>query len=308
MKATSKPQGAESSAATLAYTRAVFKKYYYLTKPGIIRGNLFTAGAGFLLAAQGQILPWQLLAMLSGLALVIAAGCVSNNYMDRSLDIKMARTARRALVMGTITDQRALVFAGVLGITGLLILLLGAGVLAAALAAIGYIAYVFVYGYGKRTTTYGTIIGSISGAIPPLVGYAAAAGRLDLAAWLLFAVLVTWQMPHFYAIAIYRLNDYRAAGLPVLPAVRGFARTKAEMILFSAGFVTACASLAFFGFVSAWCGVAMVTIGSLWLVQNILGLKLRTEDSTIHWARKVFVSSLLVLTLSSVAISIDSFI
>ncbi len=287
--------------------RALFREYYLLTKPGIIRGNLFTASAGFLLAASGVINLWHLIAMIVGLALVIASGCVCNNYMDRQLDIKMARTSQRALVTGAISTRHALAYAAVLGSVGVVTLALGCNQLTAVLGALGFIAYVFVYGAAKRHTVHSTVIGSISGAIPPLVGYAAVGHGLNLGALLLFIILVCWQMPHFYAIGIYRFNDYKSAGLPILPVAKGFLATKIQMILYAAAFVVAVASLAPFGYVSIWCGIAVTLLGSAWLLQTIRGLQLNSDDTTIHWARQVFGSSLMVITLLCLAIGIDSF-
>lgn len=299
---------AATGAPAFADFRAVCRRYYYLTKPGIIRGNLFTAVAGFLLAAQGTILPGTLAAMIAGLALVIASGCVVNNYIDRHIDIKMARTARRALVTGAIGTPQAIGFAAILGAAGTLTLVLGTNLLTAGLAVFGWLAYVVLYGIGKRKTIHGTLIGSISGAIPPVVGYTAASGRVDMAAVILFLILVAWQMPHFYAIGIFRHHDYRAAGLPILPVKSGFTKTKAHMILFGALFIFAAASLSITGLASEWYGIAMTVIGTAWLLQLIQGLRLQAEDLTIHWAKKVFGSSILVLTLFSIALGIDSFL
>jgi len=304
---TTSPATAALAETAAVNPRALFREYYLLTKPGIIRGNLFTASAGFLLAASGIVNPGHLVGMILGLALVIASGCVCNNYMDRQLDIRMARTSQRALVTGAISTRHALAYAAVLGIVGVVTLALGCNVLTAGLGALGFIAYVLVYGAAKRRTVHSTVIGSISGAIPPLVGYAAASHGLDLGALVLFIILVCWQMPHFYAIGIYRFDDYKSAGLPILPVAKGFLATKIQMILYAAAFVVAVASLAPFGYVSIWCGIAVTLLGSIWLLQTIRGLRLQTDDTTIHWARQVFRSSLMVITLLCVAIGIDSF-
>jgi protoheme IX farnesyltransferase len=290
-----------------ARVRQTLRNYYYLTKPGIIRGNLFTASAGFFLAAQGT---WQIgsfAAMLAGLALIIAAGCVCNNYMDRAIDLKMTRTAKRALVTGAIGSEHALAFAAVLGVLGILILAFGTNPLTAALGAFGFIAYVVIYGIAKRTTVHSTVIGSISGAVPPLVGFAALGHGLGIGAWLLFAVLVCWQMPHFYAIALYRFDDYSAANLPVLPAVKGFANTRVQIILYTMLLAALFASLSLFGVTSTPFGVVMTIIASAWLFQALRGLRLKTDDETAHWARQIFGSSLLVITLFCVLIALDSF-
>lgn len=297
-----------TSLASRASVRAIWRQYYYLTKPGIVRGNLFTAVAGFLLAAAGSVAFTPLISLIIGLAMVIGSGCVFNNYLDRNIDIRMARTSRRALVTGVISVRHALLFGALLGSAGLAILAGGAGVLAAALAAAGLFAYVVVYGIAKRQTVHGTLIGSISGAIPPLVGYAAGGGSLDLGALLLFVVLVTWQMPHFYAIALYRHEDYKAAGLPILAVVRGFRTTTAQIIMYTALYGIAVSALTITGAASAGFGIAMTILNSVWLLQTLQGLRIGTDDDAKHWARRVFRSSLLVLTLLCIAIAVDSFI
>ncbi|MDE2589744.1 MAG: heme o synthase, partial [Patescibacteria group bacterium] len=194
------------------------KTYYLLTKPGIIYGNTITTVAGFLLASQGKIYFGLFMATLFGVSFVIASACVINNYLDRKIDKKMARTQKRALVTHAISPSHALVFATILGILGFLDLVVFTNGITFMIGLIGYIDYIVLYGLSKRKSIYGTLVGSISGATPIAAGYTAVTNRFDIAALLLFLIMVFWQMPHFYAIAIYRLKDYVAAGIPVLPA------------------------------------------------------------------------------------------
>src|SRR5690348_2228318 len=159
--------------------------------------------------------------MLAGLAFVMASGCVFNNYIDRDIDAAMGRTKDRALVVGRISKRAAFVYGTMLGAAGFGLLVFFTNMLTVAVAGTGFFFYVFMYSlWSKRRTVHSTIIGSVAGATPPIVGYAATSGRLDLAAALLFLTLVLWQMPHFYAIGIRRFGEYAAAGIPILPVDR----------------------------------------------------------------------------------------
>lgn len=277
----------------------IFSRYYRLTKPGIIKGNLFTATAGFLLASGSDIDLAALAATLAGVAFVIGSGCVCNNVIDRDIDKKMARTKKRELVEGTISVRSALVFAALLGLAGFGLLAAYANWLTVAIGLTGMLFYVVVYAIGKRASTWGTVIGSVSGAIPPVAGYTAASGGLDGGALILFLMLTFWQMPHFYAIAMYRLKDYTAAGIPVLPAVKGMRTTKIYILLYVVAFTLAAAALTVFGYTGyAYLGV-MVLLGVLWFAKGLQGFK--AEDD-VKWARMMFGYSLLVITVCSVLI------
>lgn len=157
------------------------------------------------------------------MSLVVASGCVFNNYIDRDIDRKMERTKNRVLVKGLISPAVSLVYATLLGIAGFMLLWFGANPLACWLGVMGFVVYVGVYSlYMKRHSVYGTLIGSLSGAAPPVIGYCAVTGEFDSGAAILLAIFSLWQMPHSYAIAIFRFKDYRAANIPVLPVVKAF--------------------------------------------------------------------------------------
>lgn len=285
--------------------RAAAKRYYAMTKPGIVQGNDLTAAAGFLLAAHGQVALGAFLAMLAGLSLVMAGACVSNNYLDRGIDRKMKRTRERALASGTVGPLGALVFAAVLTVSGTAILLAWCNWLSAALAVFGFVAYVAIYGIAKRRSVHGTVIGSISGAVPPVVGYCAAGGRFDGGAWLLFLILVFWQMPHFYAIAMFRADDYQAAGIPVLPVHGGMQAAKRQTIIYVALFILACAALAWGGYAGWPYAVGAVGVGVYWLYS---GLRRWHSADDIAWSRRMFGLSLAVLSVWSLAVAADSFL
>ena len=193
----------------------MIKTYYHLTKPGIIYGNTLAAVAGFFFAGEGP-LDWPLLAAtLVGLAAIIASACVFNNYADRHLDAKMERTKNRALVSGRISPRNALIFGLILLALGTLVLLLYTTLLALGTALFGFVVYVFWYTPLKPKSPNALFVGAIAGATPPVVGYTAVTGSFDIYAFFLFAALYLWQIPHFLAIAVYRYEEYKAAGIPL---------------------------------------------------------------------------------------------
>ena len=195
----------------------VIQTYLNLTKPRMVVMNVAVAAAVFVFASPA-IFNWQVFGlMVAGLAGVVAAACVFNNYADRHLDAKMERTKNRALAAGSVNPGHALLFGTALLVVGVT-LLLGTPPLALGSALLGFFVYVFLYTPLKPRTGYALYVGAVAGATPPLVGYAAGAGTLDLMALALFAVLFLWQIPHFMAIARYRYDEYAAGGVPLLAA------------------------------------------------------------------------------------------
>jgi len=280
----------------------MIKTYYLLTKPGIIMGNAITAIAGFLLASKGHVDLLLLLQTVVGLSLVIASACVFNNYVDRDIDEKMERTKRRALVTGVISGQKACLFATLLGVVGFIVLRASTNFLATFVAFVAFFIYVVLYGFWKRRKTIATLVGSVAGAIPPVVGYVAVSNRIDIGAWLLFSILVLWQMPHFFAIAMYRLEDYKAASIAVLPVVKGIYATKVQMLLYIVAFLVATSMLTFCGYTGYCYLLTMVLLGATWLYMSVQGF---TTKNDTHWARRMFLFSLIVITVLSLMISID---
>ena len=281
----------------------MLKAYYHLTKPGIIYGNLLSATAGFFLAAGGVIDLGLLAATLLGTALGIGAGCVFNNYIDRGIDAKMARTKKRALVAGQISGRNALVYGTVLGLLGFGILAVFTNYLVLLTGLVGFVFYVIIYGLVKRHSTLGTVIGAIPGATPPVAGYVAVSGSFDLGAGLVFLALAIWQLPHFYSIAIFRLSDYTAAGIPVLPAKKGKRLTKVYILLYIAAYAVVVSLFGACGYTSWAFSVVMILVSLLWLKRGLHGF--RTADD-VAWARRMFGFSLLVLLLFSAGLVVDS--
>ncbi len=282
----------------------MIKTYYLLMKPGIIMGNLITTVSGFALASRGAFDLPLFLATMGGLGGLIGSACVCNNYIDRHLDAKMTRTKRRPLVIGLITHQKALLFGAVLGLAGIAILALFTNLLALTVAMIGFFVYVLPYSFGKCRTVYATAIGSISGAIPPVVGYCAVSHQFDMGAALLFIILVLWQMPHFFAIAMFRLRDYTAASILVMPVTHGPHATKKRILLYVIGFVLATLLLIPFGYTGPYYLAAALLSGAAWLILSLQGFK---TDNDEMWARKMFRLSLWIITLFCTVIFVEKF-
>lgn len=278
------------------------KGYYQLTKPGIIYGNALTAIGGFLLAARGHVQPSVFFGMLAGTCLVIGSACVFNNYLDRSIDHKMARTKKRALVTGIISGRNALIYATLLGLVGFALLVGLTNILTVIIGLIGFIFYVVIYGIGKRKSVHGTIIGTIPGAAPIVAGYCAVTGRLDLGALILFFIMVFWQMPHFYGIALARLEDYTAAGIPLLPVKRGAEVTKRQMLVYIVGFILSTTALTLYGYTGYIFAAVMALMGLYWLIRGVREYNKFTNEI---WGRKMFLRSLVALLLFSFMLSIN---
>lgn len=261
-----------------------------------------TAGAAFLLAAGSNVDWWLLLATLLGTGLIIASGCVFNNYIDRGIDAKMARTSKRALVSGNIPVANAIIYGTVLGLLGFIILAIYTNWITVGLGAIGLFFYVVVYGYAKRKSVHGTLVGTIPGATPTVAGYCAVTNSLDAGAVILFLIMVTWQMAHFYSIAMYRFKDYKAAGVPVLPVVKGMAATKFQIVAYTLGFISATSALFAYGYTGFVYLFVMLGIGTAWLLKGIRDFE---NNDDVLWGRKMFLFSLIVLLLFSLTISLN---
>ena len=279
------------------------RAYYEITKPGIIYGNLFVAVGAFLLGAVWHINLQHLVGMMIGLSAIIGAGGVLNNYFDRDIDAVMDRTKRRASVTGLISPTQMLVYGVALTLLGSSILYYLVNLNAMAAALFGLAVYLGPYTLiAKRGSVSGTVIGSFSGAMPPVVGYVAATGQFDATALVVFCILFFWQMPHAYAIALYRFDDYKAANVPVLPVARGIRQTKLYILGYVLLFGLSAVALATIG--AAGLGYEIIaTLASLmWLALAVRGFF--TSDWK-HWGRQMFLMSLIILMLLFLVMAID---
>ncbi|MDX6494944.1 MAG: heme o synthase [Gaiellales bacterium] len=216
-----------------------------LTKPRIMVLLLITALCAMLAAARGVPSPGLLLATMVGLGLGCGGASALNHVLDRDLDRRMKRTAARPVAAGRISAARATEFGVALSAASFVILASAVNLLAAGLCLSGNLFYVLVYTlWLKRRTAQNIVIGGAAGAIPPLVGWAAATGSLDLAAVLLFMIVFLWTPPHFWALAMMIRRDYERAEVPMLPVTRGDRRTASEIVLYTLALVAATLALA----------------------------------------------------------------
>ena len=206
--------------------------YVALTKPDVSFLVLMTTGAGYYMGARGAV-DWLHLIQTVFATLLIAAGTATlNHYIERESDRYMRRTASRPLPSGQLQPREALWFGVILCIAGAVDLYFTAGLLASGLGVLTCLSYLLAYTPLKKRTVWATAVGALPGAIPPMIGWAAATGNLDRGAWLLFAILFLWQFPHFYAIAWMYREDYARAGILMLPVVdRTGTRTFRQIIL-----------------------------------------------------------------------------
>lgn len=269
------------------------KSYLQLIKPGITLSNTLSGVAGFFLAAS--MMTFDLLTFIGaigGIALIIAAACVANNILDRDIDKHMKRTIKRDVSRGVISIPRALAFAGILGAGGFTLLGLYTNVLTVWLGVAALVWYVAIYGVAKRTTPLGTLIGGVAGALPPVAGYTALTGRIDAAAIILFLILFFWQLPHFYAISMFRREDYTEAKLPVWAAKFGMESTKRQIFISTILYAVTASLLTFFGYTGIIYLVISTLLSVYWLYK---GISLYKSANYIKWARAMFGVSLVVL-------------
>lgn len=279
--------------------------YISLMKPGIIMGNLITMAGGFFLASRGMFDNLLLLQVMLGVFFLIGSACVLNCIIDTNIDALMERTRNRPLPRGDISSNQALVFGLFLAALSFLFLYLATNFTCLFVSFLGYFVYVFLYSFWKPISHLATLLGSVAGAIPPVIGYTAVSNKIDLDAIILFAILALWQMPHFYAIAIFRMQDYSKASIPVLPLVKGLDYTKISMIAYTVAFSFACPLLFVFGSAGfSYLGTVLV-LSSWWV---FVALKPVSKNFDVFvWARKMFITSVIVITFFSVSLIAGSF-
>jgi protoheme IX farnesyltransferase len=282
----------------------VLKDLVALTKPRIIRLNLIAAFGGYWVASRWEIDLWGLLWMLLGSALTMASACVFNNYLDRDFDTKMERTQNRALPQGRMKPQAVLLYAIVLGVAGSCVLFGLVNEWAGWLGLLGIFVYVVIYTmWLKRNSTWSTSIGGVSGAMPPVIGYCAVTGEVDMGAWIMFALLFLWQPAHFWSLAIRRVEEYRAAGFPLLPVVKGIARTKWQMLPYIVLLVPASVLLYTYGYVGIYFLVLSVVLAVVWLVHTVAGLRAKNDEK---WAKTNFIISINYLMIMFLTMILDT--
>ncbi len=289
-----------------APSRAMVTDLVALTKPSIMSLLLLTALGGMFLAARGVPSFPLLLATLVGGAAASGGASALNHYFDRDIDLRMRRTSRRPIASRRVADEWAIGLGIGLNVVAFAVLAIWTNILAASLAIAGTLFYIFIYTlWLKRSTVQNIVIGGAAGAIPPLVGWAAVTGSLDLEAWLLFAIVFFWTPAHFWALALLIRDDYARAGVPMLPVVRGDEATAWGIFTYALSLIP----LSLLLFVAGGLGfiylAAAILLGAAFVVFAVRLLRAAVERRRAM-ARGLYMYSLLYLALLFVAIMVDS--
>ncbi|HXA41347.1 MAG TPA: heme o synthase [Candidatus Solibacter sp.] len=271
----------------------VIRDYIALTKPRVLSLLLVTALAGMLVAQQGWPANELVLAVLLGGALAAGGANAINMWFDRDIDAEMYRTRLRPIPAGRVRPGSALAYGIVLNVLAFALIASVANLLAAGLTALATLFYVLVYTmWLKRSTTQNIVIGGAAGAFPPVIGYAAVTGNLDLTALYMFMIVFFWTPPHFWALAL-RLNaDYDRAQVPMLQVVRGRRETQWQVLLYTLVLLAITLLMGLRGFGTTYM-VAVLALGSIFVAMAVMMMR----DSGTRWARRTYKYSLVYLAL-----------
>lgn len=285
--------------------RDTINAYYQLVKPGVMYGNVLTGIAGYLFAAGhfGQFDWWEFIATILGMTLVVSAACVLNNYLDQDIDQIMQRTKKRPSVTGQVSGRSMVVYSLTLLILGVATLALWTNWLVVTIGALGFVVYVWLYGaLSKRKSLHGTLVGSISGAMPIAGGYAAVSGGVDMGLVVVFLILFFWQFPEFYSIAIYRRKEYKAASIPVITVVRSVPHTIRWIFITTILYIASTLALTPLGYTGWIYFLVMAYAGFIWLKIGLEGFRAKQPE---EWARKrMFRQSMYQILLLCVMLSV----
>lgn len=282
------------------------RSYLQLIKPGITLSNTMSAAAGFFLASSlNGFRLTTLIGALGGVAFVIASACVANNMLDRDIDKRMKRTKGREIAAGNISLGVASVYGIILATIGFGLLAVWTNWLTFMLGVIAYVWYVAVYGLAKRTTVFSTIIGAVCGALPPVAGYTAVTNQLDTTAWVLFGLLMVWQLPHFYSIAIFRREDYKTAKLPIWSVRYGTASTKAQIFFWAVIFALIAPLPTLFHVTGYSYLIAMLVVSLYWVYTGAVNYR-KLADA--KWAGRMFGVSLVTLLVMCGALGLGGYL
>ena len=268
-----------------------------LVKPRIMVMALLTA-AGAMSLASHQVETSRILWLLAGTALIVGAANTLNMYLERDLDCLMARTKNRPLPQGRLEASTALAFGALQGAAALPVLAM-VNLLTAALGLLALILYVGVYTPMKQRSHWAIWVGGVPGAMPALMGWTCATGRIDLAGLAVFGVLFFWQIPHSHAIALYRQRDYDAAGLKTLPSARGIAAAHREMHIYLVVQVLVSLAVVALHVAGTVYLVTALVLGAMVLIQGFAG------DGSTRWARNLFLASIVYLPILFAVMVLD---
>ncbi|WP_297365140.1 heme o synthase [Thauera sp.] len=230
-----------TAAASLSEALALGRACWQLTKPRVVALLVLTAWVGMMLASDGLPDLALMAAASLGIAMVSGAAAAFNHVLDHKIDARMARTRLRPLPSGRLSNVQAMSFACALAAAGFALLLLAVNALTAWLTLAGLFGYAVVYTvFLKRATPQNIVIGGVAGALPPVLGWTAVTGTVGAEALLLMMIIFTWTPPHFWALAIHRVDDYRRAGIPMLPVTHGIAFTRTLVLLYTVLLLAVC--------------------------------------------------------------------
>ena len=281
----------------------MIRNFISLVKPGIIFGNLITVCGAFFLASRGDVNYYSLVYLILSVFFIVGSGCVFNNIIDVDIDKLMDRTKDRVLVRGLISKHHAFIYGCILAIIGVFILYYTLNRLTLFICLAGFFVYVFIYSlWLKRSSSLGVIIGSISGSLPPVIGYCSVSNKLNLESLILFSILTFWQMPHFYAISIFRYDDYLKAKIPVLAIRKGLEYTKYCMLIYIILFFLANYLLYYFSYAGKIFLLASVFLCLYWICLWFKGLN---NLNNVKWAKSMFFLSVIILSILSIIMSFD---
>jgi len=279
-----------------------------LTKPRITLMVVITAAGGLFLSRRSPLVEelsnTTILATLLGTALVVAGANALNMYIERDIDKNMERTKRRPLPTGRMPAKFALWFGVALSVISVPILAFGANALTALLAVLANLLYVLAYTPLKQHSAYALHVGAVPGAIPPLLGWTAATGRVDAAGIVLFSILFLWQIPHFCAIALFRKAEYARAGLVVLPNVKSDLEVRHTIIRWIFACVASSLLVVPLGLAHHGYLAIAATLGAVFFTWGCYGLRPGTGTK---WAKSLFGISIVYLVILFAALAIDPF-
>ena len=282
-----------------------WRGYLALCKPKIVSLIVFTAIVGMFLATPGMVPLSALVFGTIGIGLAAASAAAINHVVDHKIDSVMARTMRRPLPKGNVSMQGAILFAFMLGALSMIILTYFVNVLTAVLTAVSLIGYGFIYSmFLKRATPQNIVIGGAAGAAPPVLGWTAVTGTLDPHALLLFLIIFAWTPPHFWALAIYRRNDYASVNIPMLPVTHGPEFTRLHILLYTIVLTI----VTILPYLTYMCGPVYL-IGALMLDAGFLYYAIRMQkDVSDRLAMKTFSYSIVYLMALFALLLIDHYV
>lgn len=284
---------------------ASWRDYYEMCKPRVVMLMILTSLVGMFLAVPGMV-PLEILILGNvGIALISASGAVVNHLIDHKVDMIMKRTTNRPIPQGRVDQKQAAIFAAIIGSIGMLLLLFWVNPLCAWLSLASFIGYAFIYtGYLKRATPQNIVIGGLSGAMPPLLGWSAVTGTIEPGALILVLIIFAWTPPHFWALAIHRKDDYAKTGIPMLPVTHGVHVTKIHIVLYTIIMFL----ITLLPYLTGMSGpvylLAAVVLGLGFLAWSLL-LMFRQKDST---AMDTFRYSIIYLMVLFVVLLVDHYL